>query len=554
MLSFPISAFSEINQLNIRHNGQVDDSVAKLAQSGKARVHDQESMSYRKFAGSVTSVKKPSGDERSSENVISSRSTLDVANPDRSVKSESVNEAGLHSLLKSKRINKFLLSAYHGEILKQFYAQNDHQMFWISDGDFNWRANAIIKEIQRAPNYGLRISDFSTPAVKPNPSELAKAELLLSSNILQYVHQAEGGRLDPRKLSKDIDRGPHLTKPRQVLNGIVRQSAPDKYLRSFHPKHAQFEALRKKYITLRNIASRQSEVQKILVNMERWRWMPKNLGQFHIWASIPEFRMRVVKNNQVIHEANIVVGKISNKTPVFSDKMEYLVFHPYWNVPNSIKAAEIMPKLRRSTNIIQKQNLGVRIQGKDVNPYQVNWRSVDPSSFDFYQPPKRKNVLGTLKFMFPNKHSVYMHDTPSRHLLNRKLRLYSHGCMRVQNPEKLAAILLNRDRGWPKSQVNYHIQNRVNKRVDLSRSIPVHITYFTAWIGSEGGLKLYDDYYGHDRLIADHLFGKSNLIPTARYTVTSINETGYQSSSQQQVSDTNTPNFKPQIPDRVARD
>ncbi len=456
---------------------------------------------------------------------------MDVASPDRTVRNYNFVEDNLRSLLDNITTSKFLLSKSHGEILRQFYSENDYQLYWVTESGLTRRANVVINELQRADNYGLDVSDFKIPDVKIKKTDLAKTELIVSSNILQYVDYALGGRLDPRKLSKHIDYGPHVTDFQNVLKVVVQKSDPDRYIRSFHPKHPQFEALRKKYLALRNSGSRQSDVQKILVNMERWRWMPRNLGQLYVWASIPEFRVRVVNGGRVIHEANIVVGKISNQTPVFSDKMEYLEFHPYWNVPNSIKAAEIMPRLRHSTNVLRRENLRVRYRGRDINPYSINWRSVDARAFDFYQPPGRHNVLGYVKFMFPNKHSVYMHDTPSRHLLNRDVRLYSHGCMRVQNPEKLAYILLNRDKGWRISQINYLIRNGENRRVDLSRSIPVHITYFTAWVDANNGLRFFEDYYGHDRLIANYLIGKSNLIPTAHYAMASSNAVGYENIS-----------------------
>ena len=466
-------------------------------------------------------VQRSSRDSLSEKNVNSSRTILNATNPDRTAVSRKAIRAKLQTLLANPNGENFFLSKQHREILKKFYAENNYRLFWLTDRGFTGRAIAVIEEFKRAEDYGLKSAEFAVPSLKFSASELARSELILSSNILLYANHAEGGRLDPRQLSKSIDREPNLTEPNHVLKVISKQNAPDRYLRSFHPQHYQFDALREKLLNLRQINSKQSEVQRVLVNMERWRWMPKDLGQFYVWASIPEFRVRVVDNRQIIHEANIVVGKVTNKTPLFSDKMEYLVFHPYWNVPKSIKAAEIMPHLRRSTNILRKENLKVRLGGQDINPYQVDWKHVDARPFDFYQPPGRKNVLGTVKFMFPNKHIVYMHDTPSKHLLSRQVRLYSHGCMRVQNPEILAKILLNRDKGWPGSQVDDLIRSRARQRVDLSQTIPVHITYFTASVDPQGNLKFFDDYYGYDQLIAEQLIGESHLIPSARYVTTS---------------------------------
>ena len=486
-------------------------------------IRNRDHRSSIQIASWETKVQRSSGGESSKEDEILSRTILNATNPDRPIISDKHIRTNLQNLLANPKGDFISLSKQHRDILKKFYAENNYRLFWVTGSGFTWRAIAVIEELQRAEDFGLNSAEFAIPRLRFYGRALASSELFLSSKILRYINQAEGGRLDPRQLSKSIDRGPTLTDPNLVLKVISKHSAPDTYLRSFHPQHPQFKSLQQNLLNLRQFNSKQSEVHRVLVNMERWRWMPKDLGQFYVGANIPEFRVRVVDNNQIIHEANIVVGKVTNKTPVFSDKMEYLVFHPYWNVPKSIKAAEIMPHLRRSTNILGKENLRVRIGGQDINPYQVDWKRVDARPFDFYQPPGRKNVLGIVKFMFPNKHIVYMHDTPSKHLLNRQLRLYSHGCMRVQNPEILAKILLNRDKGWPGSQVDDLIRSGAHQRVDLSQTIPVHITYFTASVDQHGDLKLFDDYYGHDQLIAEQLIGNSHLIPSSRYVTTSVN-------------------------------
>jgi len=251
------------------------------------------------------------------------------------------------------------------------------------------------------------------------------------------------------------------------------------------------------------------KVQRILVNMERWRWMPEDLGSIYVWANIPEFRVRVVKNDEVIHAERLVAGKVQNQTPIFSDEMERIEFYPFWNVPDSIKVKEILPSLRRSTRILARQNLKIKYRGRKIDPASVNWSSVDIRRFHFYQPPGGRNALGFVKFMFPNKHAVYMHDTPSKSLFGRSIRTFSHGCMRIRNPRRLAEILLAHDKGWSPKRIGNLIAAGEHYPVHLNQKIPVHVTYFTASVSSSGRLVFRGDFYGHDRRIALALNGKT---------------------------------------------
>ena len=149
----------------------------------------------------------------------------------------------------------------------------------------------------------------------------------------------------------------------------------------------------------------------------------------------------------------MIVGKATNKTPVFSDAMETVVFKPYWNIPNSIKVKELLPSLLGSGSALRRQNLRIAYGDRQIQPGEVDWSRRDIRNYHVYQPPGRGNALGRVKFLFPNKHAVYMHDTPTKHLFRSRRRAYSHGCMRVRNPLKLAEVLLSQDRGWGRNRI-----------------------------------------------------------------------------------------------------
>jgi L,D-transpeptidase YcbB len=267
-------------------------------------------------------------------------------------------------------------------------------------------------------------------------------------------------------------------------------------------------------------ASPASDLQRIIANMERWRWMPEDLGKLYVWDNVPEFTTRVVKNGRLLHQAKIIVGKPDTQTVMFTANMRYVVFGPEWGVPDSIKIKEILPYLRPAgygifggfggtdTRILERHNLRVSYNGRPIDANQVDWSQVDIRRFTFIQPPGTSNVLGAVKFRFPNKHDIYMHDTPQRELFEKPVRAYSHGCMRVQNPGKLAEILLGEDKGWSAEQVRDLMARGGNNEITLSTQIPVHVTYFTAVAGEDQHVKFHADLYGHDRRLIAALAGK----------------------------------------------
>jgi murein L,D-transpeptidase YcbB/YkuD len=209
----------------------------------------------------------------------------------------------------------------------------------------------------------------------------------------------------------------------------------------------------------------------------------------------------------------VVIGKPNTQTAVFSDEMEEIVFNPYWNVPTSIKANEIAPYLQTGggffgggwdTSVLRRHNLRIRgHSGRDIDPDSVDWSRVDVRTLELYQPPGPGNVLGTMKFVFPNKHDIYMHDTTQKHLFTNAVRTESHGCVRVQNPDRFAQLLLKRDQGWSPVNVTAAVQGRDDNHIALQQKVPVHMSYFTVTVDEDGSLSTFRDLYGHDaRMIA----------------------------------------------------
>lgn len=427
--------------------------------------------------------------------------------------------------------------------LKQFYEERGNEPVWTTSVGLTLAAKAALEEIGRAGDWGLDAAAFRLPALsqdaEPTREQIADAEIAVSLAVLEYARYARGGRTDPLSLSRNLDRKPQLLDPRSVIETAVFADNPDAYLRSLHPQHPQFERLRQAYLSLqRNGPPPQVEqvvqtkgkgkskkkqaakapagpsLRTLLVNMEQWRWMPENLGSFYVWVNIPEYSVRVVKAGRVIHSERVVVGRAKTQTPVFSHEMEQVIFHPYWGVPESIKTKELLPSLANGNiGVLERQNLRVSYRGRDINPATVDWTKADMRKFHVYQPPGSGNALGIVKFRFPNKHDVYMHDTPSKSLFNASTRAFSHGCMRVRDPLKLAELVLAEDRGWTAGRVTAAVQRGPkDNQINLTTKVPVHMTYFTAWVDDDGKVKTFGDIYGHESRIALGISGKSHTI------------------------------------------
>jgi len=248
---------------------------------------------------------------------------------------------------------------------------------------------------------------------------------------------------------------------------------------------------------------------KLLANMEAWRWMPADMGDLYVWVNIPEFTLRIVKNGAVIHTERVITGLPDKQTPVFSENLKTIIFRPRWNVPNSIKVHELYPSLARGGTYFRRQGLELTHNGRRIDPDDVDWSVTDIRRFDVHQPPGPGNVLGVVKFAFPNKHLVYMHDTPAKSLFDRSSRTFSHGCMRVRNPLKMAELLLAEDKGWDRAKVDdLAARGPGNNEIQIEHTIPVHATYFTAWVDEAGETQTARDVYGHEKRITLALQGK----------------------------------------------
>jgi len=410
--------------------------------------------------------------------------------------------------------------------LAAFYGMTTGSPLWMTEMGFTAKGQAALFEIEKADDWGLSAAAFELPQAGDLPASLeaqALAEIKLDLAILKYARFARGGRLNPSKISDLFDQVPPLRDPKTVMSEIAAADAPDAYLRSLHPKHEQFERLRQALLAARarvdaggKPAANAVEIRRLIINMERWRWMPEDLGAVYVWNNSPEFMLYVVKDGKTIYSDKTLVGTIGYATPVFSADMKTIVFNPDWIAPETVVTENLLPPLRSENySILKIHKLSVSYQGNPVNPTKVDWGRVNILNYTFSQKAGPDNVLGKVKFLFPNKHTVYMHDTlpVRRKYFQKPMRAIGHECVRMEKPDKFAEVLLAEDKGWPAGQVQDLLDHSTNSPVTIDHEIPVHMTYFTAVVDEAGKVATFVDLYGLDNKLATALFGNATGFP-----------------------------------------
>ncbi len=414
--------------------------------------------------------------------------------------------------------------------LTEFYAARHGDGLWVTASGLKPETKALITEIENANAYGLDASAFKLPMLEngaltaTDTDTLADAEIQYSTTALQYARFARGGRIpDPAEmLTTEFDRRPQWIDPATVIKALADSREPDAYLRSLHPQQPQFEKLRQLYVTMLpadgNLTKLSPAAKRLRANMEMWRWMWPDMGDFYVLNNIPEFMQYVYKDGEIIRSAKIVAGEVDKKSTIFSRPLKYVVLRPAWRVPESIMVNELWPSLIRGGGLMRQYGLQLQTKdGRRVDWRQYDWSSTDIRNFIVLQPPGPKSVLGRVKFSFPSQHTIFMHDTPDKWMFRPAQRTLSHGCLRVQNPMQLAEMVLKEDKGWDAAKIaELDRSGPLNNEVPISKEIPIHLVYFTAWVTDDGKLKTFNDVYGHEKRVTLALDGQWSKIKKGR--------------------------------------
>jgi murein L,D-transpeptidase YcbB/YkuD len=414
--------------------------------------------------------------------------------------------------------------------LTEFYAARHGEGLWVTASGLKPEAKTLATEIENANAYGLDVSAFKLPKLEngnltaTDTDALADAEIQYSTAALLYARYARGGRIpDPSEmLTSEFDRRPQWIEPATVINALANTHEPDAYLRSLQPQHPQFEKLRQIYVTMLpkdgKLTKLSAAAKRIRANMEMWRWMWLDMGDFYVLNNIPEFMQYVYEDGKIIRSAKIVAGQLDKKSTIFSRPLKYVVLRPMWRVPESIMVNELWPSLIRGGGLMRQYGLQLETKdGRRVDWRKYNWATTDIRDFIVVQPPGPKSVLGHVKFSFPSQHTIFMHDTPDKWMFRPAQRTLSHGCLRVQNPMQLAEMILKEDKGWDADKVaELNRSGPLNNEIEITKEIPIHLVYFTAWVNDDGKLKSFSDVYGHEKRVTLALDGQWSKIKKGR--------------------------------------
>ena len=474
--------------------------------------------------------------------------------------------------------------------LADYYAANP-DFIWVSGFDPNGRAREAIRALGDADSFGLIAAEYGVTVPQVGYSlddtaerlrELIRFEMALSAKVLRYARDAQGGRLDPNRLSGYHDFPAKPVDLVATLKALAHTQEVRTYLESRHPQNPEFQALRVELEALRASAeneivvdaklllkpgqsspelpkvlsiiardlddemggqhgetlarlgsselyaeelvpvvkaaqeraglkadgvigprtvaalagtSKADRLDKVLIALEQLRWLPSDLGSRRVFVNQPAFTASYFEGGTAKLTMRVVVGKPSNQTSFFFDEIEQVDYNPYWGVPQSIIVNEMLPRLRGDPGYLDRAGYEVTdASGRRVPSSSINWGAYGSKvPFHVRQTPSEANALGELKILFPNKHAIYMHDTPSKSLFERDSRAFSHGCIRLQNPRGMAAAVLG-------TSVDYIAQKlkQGHSSEKLAQKIPVYVSYFTAWPGESGRVEYFADVYDRD--------------------------------------------------------
>jgi murein L,D-transpeptidase YcbB/YkuD len=399
--------------------------------------------------------------------------------------------AGQVRELVAAKLNRIIERRQDRAGVEAFYRDRGFAPLWVADGAASSRAKQAVAFLRGVGADGLDPADYPAPTfTNPDPAQLAQDELSLTNSILTFARHARTGRVSFSRVSGAIYYDLQYPEPAGVLVQMADAGDIGKALNSYHPQHRDYKALKAKLAEARSNKKGSGTADTLIANMERWRWLSHDLGTAHVVVNIPDYSLKVVNQDKTLWSTRIVVGKVgAQATPLISETMKFITVNPTWNVPPSIIRNEYLPALQRDPNALAR--VGLKVAHNSDGSIRV------------YQPPGARNALGRIRFNFPNRFLVYQHDTPDKHLFARQTRAYSHGCMRVQNPEKYAEVLLSISQpgdGFTAERIRKMYGNS-ERTINLKTPIPVHLTYQTAFVDDAGQLQLRPDIYGHDRAI-----------------------------------------------------
>lgn len=388
--------------------------------------------------------------------------------------------------------------------VEAYYSQPKAKLIWVDGKGPNGKARQASALLHQADDWGLNAGDYAVAATldalpqrSPERTKaLAQFELSLSNKMLMFLQDNVRGRIDPNKLSNYYD----FKRKSVDLNATLNQlslAADMSVVDRFMPSSPKFSQLAAELHWLRTSGQGSGDASvnanKVIVAMEELRWLPQEFPDRYVFINQPAYMAYYTENGELALSMKAVIGQQDHQTNFFDASIKTVEFNPDWGVPQSIIQNEMLPHLKRDPSYLDREGYMVAVNGKPMSSAKVDWTQ-PLENIAVVQPPGPDNALGQLKILFPNPHAIYMHDTPARGKFASQDRMFSHGCVRLENPRAMAAAVLKTS----VESVNQEIAGGAKKEVPVPEEVPVYVAYFTAWPTADGIVHYYDDIYNRD--------------------------------------------------------
>jgi murein L,D-transpeptidase YcbB/YkuD len=396
------------------------------------------------------------------------------------------------------------------EIERQFYEMRGHLPAWIDDDRTTPQVKVLIEQFRYSEVHGLdpaaypveeyeRVREESQTLMgtRFDTARVPELDARLTYGYLRYAADLLGWNDGPEN-----NASTWLTQPKREdlatrLVAAIQANRIRESLEELAPTHQQYKGLAAALARERRQPT--GEADRIRLNMERWRWLPRDLGARYVLINVPAYSLQVMEGDEPVLAMRVIVGKRDTPTPLFSDEMTYIVFSPYWNIPENILRDETLPRAAKDPDFLNRNNIEVVGTSGSVDPSSIDWEDESMTSrVRLRQRPGPDNALGLVKFIFPNNFSIYLHDTPTDRLFFRDTRTFSHGCIRIEDPVAMAEYVLRDQSAWTPDRITSAMHAGREQHVKLTHPLPVHIGYWTAWVQPDGSVTFTDDPYRLD--------------------------------------------------------
>lgn len=441
--------------------------------------------------------------------------------------------------------------------LKTLYGRVGFKPLWFTDQALTTCVQPLLEALGHVRWEGLDQKDYDWALnlitqwrqMKPqNIQALLRADLLLSQALLQYISDLRGERLSPKKIDKELymDK-PHIDEVSLLVELLKKEEGGScAWIQALPPQSAPYKKLKEALhdlLTIQGDSHRSSlvasvsedekmsqsktkkphgssfkeksleeKIEQVIVTMERLRWMPEEWGDKYVLVNIPAFKVTAVEGGKQAFTMPIIVGKAYRETPVFTSEIINIIVNPSWNVPRMIAVSDELRSIKKEgPSFLTKRNIHVYRDGQEIDPHSIHWGSVTSENFDFHlrQDPGPLNALGRLRFTIPNPFSVYMHGTPKQKLFDEKKRTFSSGCIRLEDPNKMALFVLQDNGGdWTLAKIQSAISSNQTQTITLDHPVPVYLQYLTVVFNEAGEPEFLEDVYGQDKQIRQALLGR----------------------------------------------